>query len=123
MKNLLSACSLALLLLGLTACGKSPAPAEVAAATKTSTGHTHEGWWCEEHGVPEAECAQCNPKLVAKFKADGDWCTKHDCPDSQCFICHPEFQEKYALKYEAKYGKRPPHPGAGPEEQKEEKTN
>jgi predicted small lipoprotein YifL len=112
MKNLLSACSLTVLLLSLTACGKSPAPAEMAAETKVSTGHTHESWWCSEHGVPEEVCAQCNPKLVAKFKADGDWCQKHDCPDSQCFICHPENEAKFAKLYEEKIGKQPPKRGS-----------
>src|SRR2546423_1082493 len=70
--------------------------------------HTHEDWWCAEHGVPEEECAQCNSKLAAKFKADGDWCAKHDRPDSQCFICHPELAAKFAARYEAKYNQQPP---------------
>src|SRR6476660_562060 len=52
--------------------------------------HEHEGWWCEEHGVPEAVCAQCSTKLAADYKAKGDWCKEHDRPESQCFLCHPE---------------------------------
>jgi len=68
----------------------------------------HSGWWCDEHGVPEDVCGQCNAKLAAEFKKKGDWCKEHDRPDSQCFICHPELKEKFAAKYRAKYGKEPP---------------
>ena len=75
-------------------------------------GHSHEGWWCDEHGVPEEVCAQCNTKLVADFKAKGDWCKKHNRPDSQCFVCHPEKEAEFAALYEAKYGKQPPKPEA-----------
>ena len=72
--------------------------------------HDHSGWWCDEHGVPEAECGQCNAKVAADFKKKGDWCKEHDRPDSQCFICHPEKLDEYAAKYEAKLGKKPPKP-------------
>ena len=47
--------------------------------------HDHSGWWCNEHGVPEDECALCKTSLVAEFKAKGDWCEEHDRPDSHCF--------------------------------------
>jgi len=38
--------------------------------------------WCEEHGVPESQCVECNPDL---FPAGTDygWCTEHgvhNCP-------------------------------------------
>jgi hypothetical protein len=69
--------------------------------------HTHDSWWCDEHGVPEEVCARCNLKLVADFKAKGDWCKEHDRPDSQCFLCHPEREAQFAAQYEAKYGKQP----------------
>jgi hypothetical protein len=72
--------------------------------------HTHDGWWCDEHGVPEDVCAQCHPKLAAEFQKRGDWCGEHDRPDSQCFICHPELKAKFAARYEAKLGKQPPEP-------------
>ena len=72
--------------------------------------HQHGEWWCAEHGVPEAECAQCDAKLAASFQKKGDWCKEHDRPDSQCFICHPDTMAEYAAKYEAKYGKQPPKP-------------
>ena len=72
--------------------------------------HDHSGWWCVEHGVPEEECALCQTKLVAEFKEKGDWCDEHDRPDSQCFTCHPENFEKFAARYEAKFGEQPPKP-------------
>ncbi|MBI3861815.1 MAG: RND transporter [Planctomycetia bacterium] len=72
--------------------------------------HTHDGWWCDEHGVPEEVCGLCNSKLAAEFQKKGDWCKEHDRPDSQCFLCHPELEAKFAAQYEAKYGKQPPKP-------------
>ncbi len=66
------------------------------------------GWWCKEHGMPEAECAQCNAELAAKLKAKGDWCEIHDRPESQCFVCNPKLKEVAARKYRAKFGKEPP---------------
>jgi hypothetical protein len=108
-KILLLGIALTALPFGLIGCNKSAD--QPAATTPTSTtAHTHESWWCDEHGVPEEECAQCHPKVAADFKAKGDWCAKHDRPDSQCFICHPEYEAKYAAVYEAKYGKKPPKP-------------
>src|SRR5712692_2599251 len=68
----------------------------------------HDGWWCDEHGVPEEVCGQCNAKLAAEFKKKGDWCKEHDRPESQCFLCQPELKEKFAAQYRAKYGKEPP---------------
>lgn len=72
--------------------------------------HDHSGWWCGEHGVPEEECGQCSPKAAAEFKRKGDWCAKHERPDSQCFVCHPEREARFAARYEARYGKKPPKP-------------
>jgi hypothetical protein len=80
---------------------------DVAAA---KTGHSHDEWWCRDHGVPEEVCGQCNSKLAAEFQKNGDWCKEHDRPDSQCFVCHPEYEAKFAAKYEAKYGKKAPKP-------------
>ncbi len=68
----------------------------------------HGGWWCDEHGVPEAECSMCSAKVAAEFKKKGDWCDKHDRAKSQCFVCDPKLKEKYAAQYRAKYGKEPP---------------
>ena len=104
----------ALMLAGVSfvGCGQSKNPPGNTGTTPTAatSGHKHDAWWCDEHGVPEEVCARCDAKLVAKFKADGDWCEKHDRPDSQCFVCHPELEATFAAKYEAKYGKQPPKP-------------
>src|SRR5262245_60451754 len=92
-------------------CSGSGGAGNATSATPTANdGHTHEGWWCAEHGVPEEVCALCSAKIAADFKAKGDWCKEHDRPDSQCFICHPEKEAEFAALYEAKYGKKPPKP-------------
>jgi hypothetical protein len=123
-KHLLLTCLIAASY-GLAGCNQPPAPTpEVKKAPAddhghehaenghehAKAGHEHGAWWCDEHGVPEAECGLCDAKLAAAFKKKGDWCKEHDRPDSQCFICHPEKLEEYAAKYEAKYGKKPPKP-------------
>jgi cobalt-zinc-cadmium efflux system membrane fusion protein len=95
----------------IAANGENATGHAVAASIPAGHAHTHcEGWWCDEHGVPEEVCGQCNPKLAAEFQKKGDWCQEHDRPDSQCFICHPEQEARFAAKYEAKYGKKPPQP-------------
>jgi cobalt-zinc-cadmium efflux system membrane fusion protein len=91
----------------LAACARSPELAPPA-ATNATAGHSHDGWWCGEHGIPEEECAQCNSKLAADFQKKGDWCQEHNRPDSQCFVCHPDLEATFAAKYEAKYGQPPP---------------
>jgi hypothetical protein len=68
----------------------------------------HEGWWCPEHGLPEAECSQCDARSAADFKAKGDWCAEHERAKSQCFKCDPKLKDKYAAIYRAKEGKEPP---------------
>lgn len=70
----------------------------------------HSGWWCDEHGVPEEECSMCSSRAAKACKAKGDWCDKHTRARSQCFICEPALMEKFAARYEAKYGKKPPVP-------------
>ena len=45
---------------------------------------------CAEHGVLEAICTKCNPKLIPVFKAKGDWCEEHGFPMSVCPVHHPE---------------------------------
>jgi hypothetical protein len=106
-------CSLlAVSLLALGGCSTDDPKAEKTKATSTPVAakkvDDHTGWWCDEHGVPEEICGQCNAKYAAECKKKGDWCEKHDRPDSQCFICHPELKEKFAAMYQAKYGKEPP---------------
>lgn len=78
----------------------------------------HSEWWCNEHGIPEAECSMCSPKVAKAFKDKGDWCDKHDRAKSQCFICDPKLKEKFAAVYRAKYGKEPP-----PIEEEDEKKD
>ncbi len=45
---------------------------------------------CVEHGVLEAICTKCHPKLIPVFQAKGDWCAEHGFPESVCPICHPD---------------------------------
>lgn len=52
---------------------------------------SHEDW-CGEHAVPESMCTQCDPSLVAAFKATGDWCAEHGLPESQCKLCNPDLK-------------------------------
>lgn len=106
---------------GLTGCGAKVEEQGPAAEgmTETTGGHTHDGWWCGEHGVPEGICALCDTGLVAEFKEKGDWCREHERPDSQCFVCHPEREAVYAAQYEAKYG-HPPEKGEHHEEHHEQ---
>lgn len=77
--------------------------------SKDKAGDTkHSGWWCDEHGIPEADCSMCSAKVAAECKKKGDWCDKHERAKSQCFLCDPKLKEKYAAQYRAKYGKEPP---------------
>jgi len=95
----------------LSGCSK-PAPPVASApadgASPTAAAHDHSRWWCSEHGVPEEVCTRCNSTLIAGIRDSKDWCDEHSRPDSQCFHCHPELQEKFAARYEAKYGEKPP---------------
>jgi hypothetical protein len=106
-----------LLVAGFSGCGQSASEPDGpgirlggTSAENAGEERSHEGWWCDEHGVPEEVCTRCNPKLVADFKAKGDWCAEHDRPESQCFICHPEQEAEFVALYEAKYGTKPPNP-------------
>jgi hypothetical protein len=107
---------LAVLTLAACGCGgggRSSKPAEgdgktQAAKDKKETDTSHEGWWCDEHGIPEDECIMCNAKLKAEAKASGDWC-KHNRAKSQCFACNPSLKETFDARYRAKFpGKEPP---------------
>ena len=103
---------LSLSMIVLSGCGKSETAttgSEASPAVST-VDHSHGGWWCPEHGVPEEECARCDKSLVAKFKAAGDWCEEHGRPESQCFICSPKRFDKFAARYAAKFGEQPPKP-------------
>lgn len=103
---------LSLGVIAFSGCGSIKTSSDGAAnnAAAPNVDHSHGGWWCVEHGVPESECAQCDSSLVAKFKKEGDWCKEHNRPESQCFICSPKRFEKFAATYEAKTGHKPPQP-------------
>lgn len=104
---------LALAVFGLTGCSGNETDSkssESKPVAETEVDHSHGGWWCVEHGVPEGECARCDKSLVPKFKEDGDWCEEHNRPESQCFICGPTRAEKFIAQYETKTGHKPPEP-------------
>jgi hypothetical protein len=111
MMRLVSALAL-LSLLMLASCAKNASAEKKAPAQKEKpvevADSKHEGWWCDEHGIPEEECSLCNAKVAAECKKKGDWCEKHERAKSQCFLCDPKLKERYAAKYRARYGKEPP---------------
>ncbi len=72
----------------------------------------HDGWWCQEHGVPENLCSLCNADVEAKYKKEGKWCKLHDRAEEQCFKCDPARYKKYEDMYVAKYGHKPEPPPA-----------
>jgi len=43
--------------------------------------------WCEEHGVPESQCVECNPDLLPRGK-DYGWCKEHGVQN--CPLEHPD---------------------------------
>lgn len=129
----LSFVTTALLALAAFGCGQSsPAPTTASTSGKLAVGqaaghdehregdghdhgkdgdkhadHDHSGWWCAEHGVPEAICSQCDPKYAAECQKKGDWCEDHGRAKSQCFLCDSKLKEKFAAQYRAKFGKEP----------------
>ncbi|MDD2733702.1 MAG: efflux RND transporter periplasmic adaptor subunit [Desulfuromonadaceae bacterium] len=74
---------------------KAPESAKQAAAEPKK--ENQEAGLCKEHGVLEALCTKCNPKLAPIFQAKGDWCAEHGFPESVCPICHPERGGKPAM--------------------------
>lgn len=56
----------------------------------TSNGAEEGVQWCEEHGVPEAECIACNADLMPKGKLHG-WCKEHGV--HECVLHHPELAQ------------------------------
>ncbi len=101
--------------LWITGCGQEAETSnnDGTSATETASnakGDDHSGWWCAEHGVPEADCSICDSKVAAASKAKGDWCEEHNRAESQCFICDASRAEKFAKLYEAKFGSKPEKP-------------
>lgn len=91
-----------LVLTFMFACSNEPATPIPATATPTAAAPaahadagvqpgSHEDW-CGEHAVPESQCTQCNPTLVAAFKATNDWCPEHGLPESHCKKCNPDLK-------------------------------
>lgn len=108
MRSPFSVCLVSVMAITMIGCGQpAAAPAKGgSAATKVD----HSEWWCVEHGVPESECGQCSAKVAAEFQQKGDWCKSHSRPESQCFLCNRDLEKKFAARYEAKYGRKPPAP-------------
>ncbi len=79
--------ALALLVVGA---GCRSKPEAGAGEVRTEAATSAEPGMCKEHGVLEAVCTKCNPKLIPVFQAKGDWCPEHGFPESFCPICHPE---------------------------------
>lgn len=46
--------------------------------------------WCDEHGVPEADCIACNADLMPKPELFG-WCSEHGV--HECVLEHPELAQ------------------------------
>lgn len=86
-------------LLGLTvACRSKPEASAGEQRPETKSEAPAEGAMCKEHGVLEAVCTKCNPKLAPVFQAKGDWCAEHGFPESFCPVCHPERGGKPSLE-------------------------
>ena len=46
--------------------------------------------WCDEHGVPESICVECDESLMPKTP-DFGWCSKHGIHN--CVLDHPELAQ------------------------------
>ncbi len=92
-------------LVALVGCGESRSAENSAKSEKTAPAQRgadpplteQEEGLCREHGVLEALCTKCNPKLAVVFQAKGDWCDEHGFPESICPACHPERGGKPAM--------------------------
>ncbi len=52
-------------------CGQSPTNSISSDSEKTSTAHSHESWWCREHGVPEEICARMSSEGRQAIQSQG----------------------------------------------------
>ncbi|MDX2054023.1 MAG: efflux RND transporter periplasmic adaptor subunit, partial [Polyangiaceae bacterium] len=82
--------ALAVLVAAAAGCQRSSEDTAPIAKVEKPVAATQENAMCAEHGVLEAVCTKCNPKLIPVFQAKGDWCPEHGFPKSICPICHPE---------------------------------
>lgn len=71
-------------------CGQGAMQETKGAAATVATTEAGAEDMCAEHGVLEAICTKCHPKLIPIFQAKGDWCAEHGFPMSICPIHHPE---------------------------------
>ena len=78
-------------LLAIGGCQRNAAQtSENVAAESKTTAAPMAADMCPEHGVLEAICTKCHPKLIAIFKAKGDYCEEHGFPMSVCPVHFPE---------------------------------
>jgi cobalt-zinc-cadmium efflux system membrane fusion protein len=80
----------ALLFVTTVACGRGADPGASPSRGEAPSTPASADEMCAEHGVLEALCTKCNPRLATVFQAKGDWCAEHGFPESICPICHPE---------------------------------
>ena len=79
-----------LLVVLLAGCGQKATQETQQTSTTVATNVAAAEDMCAEHGVLEAICTKCHPKLIPIFQAKGDWCAEHGFPMSVCPIHHPE---------------------------------
>jgi hypothetical protein len=75
---------------GENAAKEAPAHGTPSTSTEAATPAATAVVRCEAHGVDQALCTRCDPRLEAVFQAKGDWCPEHSRPESQCVLCHPD---------------------------------
>lgn len=84
-------CALLAVALLAGGCGKRSETGERGpAATPVPSATAMAADMCAEHGVLEAICTRCHPRLIPVFQAKGDWCPEHGFPMSVCPVHHPE---------------------------------
>jgi multidrug efflux pump subunit AcrA (membrane-fusion protein) len=74
-------------LLGLAVWGQSTDWALPKFSTLVGNGEAKVTDWCEEHGVPESKCVECNPDLMPE-EPDYGWCAEHGVHN--CSLHHPD---------------------------------
>ena len=59
--------------------------------------------WCDEHGVPESACVECNPALLPAAR-DYGWCDEHGVPE--CPEHHPDLAQTKGRRQLPRYDTR-----------------
>lgn len=80
---------------GLLACTE---PTAESAGSDAAAAAPSADAFCGEHGVAEAVCTKCNPRLAVIFQEKGDWCAEHGFPESFCPTCRPELGGRPAVE-------------------------